>query len=369
MLLSGYQTVVQFCALIGFWSAFVSHAIFAGTSPYQWELPVGIQLLPGVLLLLGTFFIPETPRYLTLQGQDEDAEEALSWLRRLPLKDPTLLAELQEVQEATRACEKLQRRNFFAEASKPDVRRRLFLGMGLMVSQNMSGLNALNYYAPALFQLAGFTSVSSCLFLTGIFGLTRLTSAVAFMSYFVHTKGNRFWLQLGSALCGITMIVLAYFSKVARPPDQMLNEVKLTVGGIISILMVYFYAFCFGLSLGPIPWNICSEIFPLHINAECCAVTTCTHWLFQIVTAAVTPYLLASIGWATYLLFGICCFISQIWVYFYMPETKGVPVGRQMDELFGADLDDVDQAVVEVLETTPLIKHERRRRSSLATYV
>lgn len=69
---------------------------------------------------------------------------------------------------------------------------------------------------------------------------------------------------------------------------------------IIPVLMVYIFAFAFGVSLEPFSWNICSEIFPAHIKAKCCAITTCVQRLFQIAIAGITPHPLASIGWATF---------------------------------------------------------------------
>jgi hypothetical protein len=123
---------------------------------------------------------------------------------------------------------------------------------------------------------AGFTSVSSSLFLTGVFGIVKLLSAIAFMFVFVKIRGNRFWLLLGSSLCGVCMIILgnlplpkndqqtnqlstAYFVHNLPPSDQ-LNEAKLTLGGVISVLTVYIFAFSFSVSLGPISWNVCSEV-------------------------------------------------------------------------------------------------------------
>ena len=115
--------------------------------------------------------------------------------------------------------------------------------------------------------------------------------------------------------------------------------------------------------------DVCAEIFPLHINSLCCTITTCTQWLFQILIAAITPPLLASIGWATYVIYGGCCLISFIWIVMVVPETRGLGVGKPMDELFGADMDATDEeAIVEVSETTALLVHDRRRRSSLAAY-
>lgn len=153
-LMSGYQVFVQSGALIGFWIAFVSQAIIADESALQWQLPVGIQLFVGVLLLLGGLIIPESPRYLAERGYYTAMEESLSWLRRLYTDDPDLVAERIEIQEAADLNEKLQQRSLISELRKKDVRRRLAVGVGLMVAQNMAGLNALNYYAPVIFMVS-----------------------------------------------------------------------------------------------------------------------------------------------------------------------------------------------------------------------
>jgi hypothetical protein len=216
--MSGYQTALQMGALIGFWGAYASHAAFPSTSALQWELPVGIQLIPGVLLLLGTLLIPETPRFLAEWGRLDESQVALAWLRGLGTGDFDISAEMDEIKEAARASKFLvsDQQGFFKEVSSKSVRRRLFVGVGLMVAQNMVGLNALNYYAPMIFISAGFTSVSSSLFLTGIFGVIKVASSVSFMFLFVRIKGNRFWLKLGSTACGMSMLILGKFSQHLR---------------------------------------------------------------------------------------------------------------------------------------------------------
>lgn len=370
MLMSGYQTSLQMSALIGFWGAFVSNAIFASASSLQWRAPVAIQLLPGAFLMLGTLIIPESPRFQAERGDYKGIEASLTWLRRLSSDDDELLLELEQMKEAASMSAELKSKskNFASEALKPDVRRRLLVGIGLMIAQNMVGLNALNYYCPVIFMSAGFTSVSASLFLTGIFGLVKLISALAFMFSFVRIKGNRFWLKTGCAVCGLSMLVLAYFVKTLDPSNP-----HLTLGGIVSVAMVYIFAFSFGVSLGPISWNVCSEIFPLHINATCCAITVCTQWLFQIVIAGITPRLLASVGWMTYVIYAVFCAISYTFTEFFVPETRGVGLGRPMDELFGKTAkdhmsEDAEQTE-EVMETAPLLRNEQRiRRSSLVSY-
>ncbi|TKA61730.1 hypothetical protein B0A55_12208 [Friedmanniomyces simplex] len=368
MLMSGYQVFVQAGALIGFWIAFIAQAVLADGSALQWQIPVSLQLIVGASLLIGTLMIPESPRYLAQQGEHRAMEEALAWLRRQAPDDPALVAEKLEVEAAASLNAQLKQHSFLKDLAKPDVRRRLHVGIGLMVAQNMVGLNALNYYSPVIFMTAGFSSVSASLLLTGIFGIVKLVSALAFMFKFVHLKGNRFWLLLGSGVCAASMLVLAYCVHAAPAPDGTTREVSITLVGVISVLMVYLFSFSFGVSLGPLSWNVCAEIFPLHINSTCCAITTCTQWAFQIVIAAITPPLLANIGYVTYLIYGGFCILSFLWVYVFVPETRGVGVGKPMDELFGAAVPDDEESFLEVSETTALLVHDRRRRSSLAAY-
>jgi len=210
-----------------------------------------------------------------------------------------------------------------------------------------------------IFMSAGFTSVSSSLFLTGLFGVVKVLSATSFMFVFVRLYGNRFWLLLGSVICGISMIVLAFSvhsMTVPRSPTDSPASSGFTVAGLTSIAMVYIFAFAFGISLGPLSWNVWSEIFPARVRTSCCAVTTCAQWLFQIAIAAATPLLLAHVKWATYLVYAACCLASFVWVAYCVPETKGVKLGREMDELFMEPEDLASgEAVVEVDEETALL--------------
>lgn len=230
--MSNYQTILQLSALVGFWIAFATNAIFTDDSDLQWQLPVIVQLIPGALLLLGAFVIPETPQFLASKGNWSGVADSLAWLRKLPRDDDDISDEVLEVKEAARFSQAMQKRHnvsFFKEAMKKPIRKRLGVGIGLMIAQNMVGLNALNYCkssvisyarileadldpdAPVIFMSAGFPTVSARLFLTGVFGLVKVVAAVAFMFVFVRMRGNRFWLKLGSAICGISMLVLGEY--------------------------------------------------------------------------------------------------------------------------------------------------------------
>ena len=164
-----------------------------------------------------------------------------------PREHQDILEEVEELREDSQALEILDtpERNFFRELQDKSVRKQLFIGVGLMITQNIVGLNALNYCelslriwlfslrhlltqlyldAPTIFVSAGFTSVSSSLFLTGFFGIVKVLSATSFMFVFVRLRGNRISLQFGS-VCGISMLVLAYYVRRVPAPGKHNPEV------------------------------------------------------------------------------------------------------------------------------------------------
>jgi sugar porter (SP) family MFS transporter len=380
MLMSGYQVVIQGCALIGFWGAYASNAAIPDTSDLQWQIPVSVQLVPGIILLFGAFFIKETPHYLAATSSIVEVESTLSWFRGLPTTDPAITREAKEISTTVLAGsrrQEIRKTSFIREAFSKPIRKRLSVGVGLFVTQNMSGMNALNYYVPVIFMTAGFKTVSESLFLTGIFGAVKLVSAALFMFVCVRIYGNRFWLIWGTTVCAVSMAVLGYcVATMPRSSDPM-ESTSLSARAIISVLCVYIYAMAFGVSMGPIAWNVCSEIFPNYINAQCCAVTTCTQWLFQIIIAAITPILLNAIGPMTFVFYSVCNVVGLVFYYTSVPETRGVALGRDMAKVFGVDAKDEEEfgqveveEVEDVDEITPLlVADRRRRRSSIAIVV
>src|SRR5271156_1153288 len=115
MLMSGYQTALQLCALVGFWGAFVTVNVFPASSSLQYRIPVSLQLLPGTLLVIGTLLIPEAPRFLAEKGRTDDLQASIAWLRALPADDREVKREMEavwHVVEASRSSQLLRKRSF-----------------------------------------------------------------------------------------------------------------------------------------------------------------------------------------------------------------------------------------------------------------
>lgn len=372
-LISGYQVAIQILALVGFWGAFICHSVF--DSNLQWQVPVLFQLVPGCILLAGSLFLlPESPQWLIGIGDPDSANDALTWLRMEPGTGDTVKAELRRLQILSNEAAAVSQRNktsFLRQVTRQPLLKRMSVGIGLMISQNGVGLNALNYFAPVIFASAGFTSISASLFLTGIFGLVKVITSILFMFVFVRMRGNRFWLHFGSIVMAVSMFVLAFsIEQMPSPGSDARTGVNLL--GFVSVAMVLIFAFAFGVSLGPISWNVCAEIFPSHISTKACTVTTCVQWISQIMIASITPPLIAAIGYWTYVMYGSFCVLALAFCFFCVPETRGVASGPDMDRAFGDPVKDDNTAEVaeieDIDEHTPLIAH-RRRRSSVAFVV
>ncbi|KIX09968.1 uncharacterized protein Z518_01049 [Rhinocladiella mackenziei CBS 650.93] len=380
MLMSGYQVMIQSSALLGFWGSYAANAAVPETSDLQWQIPVAVQLVPGAILLFGTLYLKETPPYLASTKNLDAVSESLAWLRGLPTTDPSVAREAKALYLRVLAGARRQairHWNFLHEAFTEPIRTRLLVGVGLFIVQNTSGMNALNYYVALIFMTAGFNTVSSSLFLTGIFGAVKLISAAVFMFLCVRIYGNRFWLIAGMGTCAICMFILGFCAAESSPLSSI-PQVHITPNSILSVLSVYIFSLSFGVSIGPIAWNVCSEIFPGYINEACCAVTTCTQWLFQIVVAAITPILLASVGPWTFFIFGASNLLGLLFCWALVPETRGVALGKEMSAVFGQEIKDEDGGgseepeVEEVDDRTPLLgadRATRRRRSSIAIVV
>jgi len=149
-LMSGYQTTLQLSALAGFWIAYASNAILSQDSDLQWQIPVAVQLVPGILLLFGMSvgIVPESPFWLAGKERWGEVERSLDWLRGVDGAGEEV-AVLRKASERGGSQEMgdygEEKVSFWKEALRPAVRKRLGVGIGLMVAQNMVGLNALNY--------------------------------------------------------------------------------------------------------------------------------------------------------------------------------------------------------------------------------
>ncbi|KAJ8295107.1 Quinate permease [Rhodotorula toruloides] len=383
-----YEIAYQLMALVAFWLSYGIRQHLDLSSSVTWRIPFAIQIIPGGLLLVGACFLRESPRYLLKRHRPEEATRNLCWLRKLEPSHTYIEEELSATviqinrekavaadfkgNAATRYC-----RGLWHEATTPGIRNRLVIGFLIMAAQNMSGINSINYYSPTLFSSIGITDVT---LYTGIYGVIKAASSLVFFAFLVDTVGRRLPLILGGTCSGFFMLYIAVFLKVGDPNGQEVLSHSTKMGGQAATAFLFLFSVSyrrvsvdcstgghlgrrFRLAPQPASRGIDEEeltpltpaltacpgtvspglsIYPTRIRGACAAWTAAAQWLFQFIIARETPDMIASMGaWGTFLLFSMFNFLSAVFAFFFIPETKGKSL-EEMDDLFGVKRIDAD---------------------------
>lgn len=328
------ETVYQAFGVIGFWINYGTNKHISPKDDAQWRIPVAFQLVPGVLLGILMITQPEAPRWNISKGKVEQGIKDLCYLRNLPEDHEYIQFEINQIQEQIE--EEKQRGggdSFFSklrETVGPQNRSRLLVGLGMMLFQNLSGINALNYYSATLISNIGFKGTSVSLLATGVYGLEKAIVTLIFMAFFVDRIGRRKALLVGAIGASSGMLYLAIYTKISgsfnhTPPKD--------AGAIFGLVAVYWYTLHYAYSWNGIPFLFCAEVFPNHIRMLCMTITTCSQWLFQFMIVYSLPYMVVAIKWGTFLFFAISTICAFFFTFFFVPETKGLTL-EDTDVLF-----------------------------------
>ncbi|KAK4980962.1 hypothetical protein LTR28_010924 [Elasticomyces elasticus] len=199
--------------------------------------------------------------------------------------------------------------------------KRVFIAMSAQSLAQLNGINVISYYAPLVFEQAGWVGRDAIL-MTGINGLTYLLSTVP-PWYLVDRLGRRFILLTGAVAMIISLSAISYFIFI---------DIRYTPTLVVIFVMIYNAAF--GASWGPIPWLYPPEILPLSIRAKGASLSTAANWAFNWLVGEMTPILQDLIKWRLYLLHAFFCAVSFVVVWFIYPETANVRL-EDMNSLFG----------------------------------
>jgi len=291
-----------------------------------WRAAILVQLIPGVLLVVGMYFLPNSPRWLAQQNRKEEALEVLVGLRgeeRASTELDEIVADLAETAKFGEPT--------WSEMFQGRISQLVTIGVALQMLQQLVGMDAFMYFGPRLFQsLELQPNVFQTICNSVTFFMTLPAVALA------DRCGRRSLLMASAAGMSVACLVMASLGHVYIHKDGDAWSSSNPVAGYFIASMVLFFVANFAYGFGPIVWVYCAEIFPLRYRSRAMGITTTSNWIGNYLIAQFFPILLESLGFGTFLVFAFFSLVSLL-LSCWLPETKGVPL-EQVKQLFDAKL-------------------------------
>ena len=283
--------------LVGYW--------FAG--PQGWRLMFAFGLLPALLFLFMVLTVPESPRWLYAQNRVAEAESVL--MSYTDEAGARLLLEDIRVSLLT----KMERR--WSALWSPAVRGSLFIAVGFMLLTPATGINAVLYYGPQIFSLAGISSDKNAIFATLLVAITNVLATVIAL-VLVDRLGRKplLYAGIGGMTTALFVLALCFHNQAGLGKS---------LGMIATICLMSFIA-CYAFSIGPIAWILVSEVFPLRLRGRGVAAATLSFGTSNFLVSLTFLSLIKAVGNSlTFVIFGVFCILTLVFVRFVIPETAG----------------------------------------------
>ena len=290
----------QFNIVFGILAAYLSNYLLANVGAHSWRLMLGVQAVPAVAFLLFLFRVPESPRWLLLHGRLAAGREVLALISPTTV-DADVAAILTAQSAATGESDSLWARQY---------RTPVLLAMAFAFFNQVSGINAIIYYAPRIFEMTGLGQGAALLSSAGI-GLVNFAFTLLGVNL-IDRFGRRTLMLVGSIglIATLGLVARAFYS-------QQFN------GYTVPVLLFVYIAF-FAFSQGAVIWVFISEIFPNAVRAKGQALGSSTHWVMATIIAFTFPWFAEHLGGGhTFAFFCAMMVLQIVFVLRFMPETKG----------------------------------------------
>jgi len=310
-----FVSMYQLAITIGI---FVAYAVTQGlAADHSWRLLLGLSVVPGVLLLLAMLPLPDSSVWYVKVGRRDEAAKALHEVR----PDEDVDADLREITASLG-----EHQASWGEVFSASWRYPLFLGVGLAILQQLTGINAVIYYANNIFAAAGFETPQQQMAAT-TWSIGAVNVAATFIAVaFVDRLGRRPLLLYGLVGMGLSLVVMgSCFYRLAHVTiDSTSGANQPSNAAIVLLVAMVVFIGSFAFSLGPVVWTVINEIYPSTVRGRGVAIATAANWGAAWL---VTQFFLSLTEWigevGTFYLFAGMCAVSFVFVWFLLPETKG----------------------------------------------
>ena len=312
------QFNIVFGMLIAYFSNYFIASFDLGLQDWRWML--GVESIPAFAFFLLLFTIPKSPRWLLAQGKEQEATKVLE---NVGTDEQSVQLEIEEIKRSLDLEHHSIKEPFFAKK----YRKPIMLAIIIAVFNQLSGINAVLYYAPHIFKMAGAAEGSSLLQSVAIGGTFTVFTMLALL--IIDRFGRRNLMIVGSigyiASLGATAWAFYCFG-------TDFNEAGSIV--VLISLLVFVAAHAFG--QGTVIWVFISEIFPNRVRARGQALGSFTHWFMTAAISWTFPIIAEISGGHTFLFYALCMVGQLLWVLFVMPETKGISL-EQIQKRMGIE--------------------------------
>lgn len=297
----------QFNIVFGILIAYLSNYLLQGVGgDNSWRIMLGVAAIPALIYCILVLFVPESPRWLMVHRGDYNTARKILAVSDPEGVDDAILALHKSIEEEH------QKESLSAFFSKR-FSRPIFLAIFIAFFNQMSGINAIIYFAPRVFELAGIGKQAAFLQSAGI-GLVNLVFTMLGL-YLIDRLGRKKLMLIGSIgyILSLGAVAAAFYFNY--------------VGGMIVPVLLFIFIASHAIGQGAVIWVFISEIFPNSVRAYGQSLGCTTHWLLAAIITTVFPIMAVRFGAAPIFLFFACMMVLQLlWVIFKMPETKGVPL-------------------------------------------
>ncbi len=302
-------TLVSFYQLAltaGILLSYLVNRLFANTE-YNWRWMLGAGALPAIILLIGILFLHDTPRWLISKNRIPEAKKVFKQITN----EQNVDHHIAEIEKTLAESSKKNKLSWQKWMLMP-----IFVGVGLMFVQICTGINTVIYFAPTIFKLAGFADNIGAIYATIGIGFVNFFMTFVAIAY-TDRFGRKPLLYIG--LCGMLISLLSLSWSFSLGEE----------GKWLAVASLVVYIASFAMSLGPICWIMVSEIMPLKIRGLAMSTATASNFIFNSIIVFSFLPLLDYIGnSATFLIFSGITILSIIFVYFFVPETKGISLEK-----------------------------------------
>ncbi|KAK6455912.1 glucose transporter/sensor [Scheffersomyces xylosifermentans] len=306
----------------------VNQGTHARNDSGSYRIPIAVQFLWAIILGGGMLILPETPRFWVSKGDEARAKDSLSRLRKLPIDNPDLIDEYDEI-KANFDFENQYGSGSWGQvfANKNHQRKRLLMGVGIQALQQLTGINFIFYFGTTFFKRAGIKNE---------FVIQMATSIVNFGStvpgiLLIEVLGRRKLLLGGSCIMAVSQLIVAIVGVATGQGSTSANQC------LVAFVCIFIAAFA--ATWGPLCWAVIAECYPLSVRQKSISLCTASNWLWNWGIAYATPYMVnsgpgnANLGSKVFFIWGGCNVIGGLFVWALVYETKGLTL-EQVDELY-----------------------------------